>query len=495
MRYYEEDANVTDSPNRNAAPKLIPTIKLGSQDNHDMMWNEDFHLTITNMAKKYGAIYALETGKTTLIALNDHNAVREALVNQSDVFNIRADLEILQVAPQKHFLELEAGELWSLHRKTFATAMRDYFRDRWDTMDQWLVTEIDDIEAAWKSQGDQAVFDPNRDISIKLASFLHRVMFDRRFGEFEESVFDEKSLSWLPAGFINSTRYELMPEHNKESYYAHYGDVIEKFASNLNGLDAYVSMNVLKEKECYNKGQYRHLTDFLLNACDDIPNDVKQQVGATEKEIIIGSLTQVAGAGGGVGAFALRWMLLYLASFPEKQKQVHAELDQVIGQNETPQQSHKGDLHYTQAFIAEVLRHCSITSMPASNYAASKDTFIDGYFVAKGTPLIVNNYGMTRDEALWENPDEFIPERFLEADGTFSKKQQAKSFPFGIGQRRCLGELFGKFLINTLFTHLAHRFEFSLPNNEPINLRAISGVFLVPEKVDIKAKSRSLSDS
>ncbi|MCG7547818.1 hypothetical protein [Pseudoalteromonas sp. Of7M-16] len=73
-------------------------------------------------------------------------------------------------------------------------------------------------------------------------------------------------MSWLPNGFINNTRHELMPTDLQEKYYQQYGDAIEKFSSNLNG-------------------------------------------------IVVGSLTQVAGA----GAFSMRWALLYLAAFPDAQ--------------------------------------------------------------------------------------------------------------------------------------------------------------------------------
>ncbi|KZN38390.1 hypothetical protein N483_20755 [Pseudoalteromonas luteoviolacea NCIMB 1944] len=81
----------------------------------------------------------------------------------------------------------------------------------------------------------------------------------------------------MPNGFINNTRHELMPTDLQEKYYQQYGDAIEKFSSNLNG-------------------------------------------------IVVGSLTQVAGA----GAFSMRWALLYLAAFPEYLARVQKELDEIV---------------------------------------------------------------------------------------------------------------------------------------------------------------------
>lgn len=467
----------------------IPSFSLASDDGQRFMWGEDFHLIIESLSKKYGDIYAIDTAKGRLLILNGYRYIKEALVDQNDVFNARADFNILQIAPQKHFLELEAGEQWQLHRRVFAAAMRDYFAERWQQIEQWMTTEIDDIVAVWREQAG-TVIDPNREVSLKLASFLHKVMFDQRFGEFEKSIFDEKSLSWLPNGFINSTRCELMPVSEQPAYIAQYGDAIDKFTSNLNGLDQYVSHNVAQRSESYVAGEYRDLCDYLLATNNDIDEEVKAKLAIGEKEVVVGSLTQVAGAGGGVGAFAMRWALLYLAAFPRYQARVHAELDRVVGRQQVPLNCHKNQLPYTQAFIAEVLRHCSITSMPAANYATSKDTMLDGYFIAAGTPLVINNYSLTRDETLWQDPDAFMPERFLDDNGELSKKQLGKSFPFGLGQRRCLGEHLGKYIIHTLFAQLAHQFEFSLPAGQHTDLKAISGVFLVPEAVQICVQYR-----
>lgn len=471
------------------AARQLPLLRQQSADAHAFMWEDDFHLIISQLAKKHGNIYAVETSKGPLVVLTEYHLIKEALVNQSHIFNIRADFEILKIAPQKHFLELEAGPAWALHRKVFAEAMRDYFSSRWQQVEDWMTTEINDIVTVWRAQG-PVVFDPNREVSVKLASFLHKVMFDERFGPEEKRFFDEKSLSWLPNGFINSTRYELLAAAEQADYQARYGEAIEKFSTNLNGLDAYVSMNVERRQASFQPGHFRDLTDYLLAANLQIPAQSKAETGIGDREILVGSLTQVAGAGGGVGAFAMRWALLYLAAYPHYQQLVQQELDRVVGRHQIPQAQHKADLPYTQAFLSEVLRHCSITAMPAANYAASADTELAGYRIAKGTPFVISNYSMTRDPALWLEPEVFNPARFLDENGELSKKQQGKAFPFGLGQRRCLGENFGKFIIHTLFTQLVHQFEFSLPAGSKTDLRAISGVFLVPAKVELIATAR-----
>ena len=54
------------------------------------------------------------------------------------------------------------------------------------------------------------------------------------------------------------------------------------------------------------------------------------------------------------------------------------------------------------------------------------------------TCVLVNNYTMSRDKDIFENPDEFIPERWSREDN--QKWDPFAVVPFGFGSRSCLGE-------------------------------------------------------
>jgi cytochrome P450 family 9 len=47
-------------------------------------------------------------------------------------------------------------------------------------------------------------------------------------------------------------------------------------------------------------------------------------------------------------------------------------------------------------------------------------------------------YSLHRDEALWPNPDKFDPQRFNDENKT--SIASGTYFPFGLGQRACIGE-------------------------------------------------------
>ena len=56
---------------------------------------------------------------------------------------------------------------------------------------------------------------------------------------------------------------------------------------------------------------------------------------------------------------------------------------------------------------------------------------IKGYKIPKGTLLVGVLGHVLADPQYWENPEKFIPERFITAEGTFKKHEQF--VPFGIG--------------------------------------------------------------
>ncbi|GMS92477.1 hypothetical protein PENTCL1PPCAC_14651 [Pristionchus entomophagus] len=115
-------------------------------------------------------------------------------------------------------------------------------------------------------------------------------------------------------------------------------------------------------------------------------------------------------------------------------------------------------------------RQCSGTS----------DSVIGGKFIPADTLTWPQIFSVMKDDAVFEQPTEFRPERFLEADGkTSSKKQLERMVAFGMGKRVCVGEALARMelflVLGTLL--LNYRFE----PTEPLNLTPNFGIVLTPK--------------
>lgn len=105
---------------------------------------------------------------------------------------------------------------------------------------------------------------------------------------------------------------------------------------------------------------------------------------------------------------------------------------------------------YTEASLREILRIETLapSSIP---HRALRDTTLAGFQIPKDTIVQTGLYAMHMDEAIWGDPDNFKPERFLNEDGSFNIKKDF-SLPFGAGRRICAGETFAR---NTMFLCIA----------------------------------------
>jgi cytochrome P450 len=84
-------------------------------------------------------------------------------------------------------------------------------------------------------------------------------------------------------------------------------------------------------------------------------------------------------------------------------------------------------------------------------------TRLNGYELKADGMAMINIYNIHHHPALWENPETFAPERFL--DRKFSK---STFLPFGIGSRFCIGNHFATAELTLLLSLLVERFDFEL---------------------------------
>lgn len=89
---------------------------------------------------------------------------------------------------------------------------------------------------------------------------------------------------------------------------------------------------------------------------------------------------------------------------------------------------------YVEAVLHEILRFCNIVPLGIFR-ATSQDAVVRGYTIPQGTMVITNLYSVHFDEKYWSNPASFCPERFLDKNGNFIKREAF--LPFSLGKYFC----------------------------------------------------------
>ncbi|KIJ62824.1 hypothetical protein HYDPIDRAFT_113934 [Hydnomerulius pinastri MD-312] len=135
-------------------------------------------------------------------------------------------------------------------------------------------------------------------------------------------------------------------------------------------------------------------------------------------------------------ASTLLIFVLAMVLNPEVQERAQAEIDSVVGTVRLPAFEDRASLPYVEAVLRETLRWHPAVPLSIPHATTSADVY-EGYFIPQGATIIMNTWAMTRNEAKYPNPEEFRPERFLNADGEIN--DDTVSFAFGAGRRICVG--------------------------------------------------------
>ncbi len=456
-------------------------------------WGKHLHRELHQLAKKYGNIFQLRVGGRTVVVLNGLEAIKQALVKQTDSFNARADFDVFQMRPQSLFLELKSGKSWERHHSIVGQMMHKFAVCKSDTLESWVLEEAEDLANVFlKFEGKP--FDPDLYLPLATLNFMQRLIFNKR-GTYEELEKDPnfialaRNLKHIPK-VTDAIKLELLPKIWQPLFQLSRLPVLTNFIKGVTALERYVHKNVEQHRQSFTPENLRDITDGLLKASSELTDSDRNNLGLSEDDIVNGSLMQFAGAGGGIPSFILRWALLYMIIHPEVQTQIHKELDEVVGKGQKPCLEHRGKLPLTEACINEVLRHSSLTTMPPITYATTTDVVLEGYFIPKNTPLFINYYGLTRDERYWSEPEQFNPYRFLDENRKLRKNLVDKFYPFGIGSRRCVGEYLGRILIFLFFTNLMHQCKFEKVSREKLSLEPQLGVFVIPKDYRVVVKPR-----
>ncbi|KAK0501150.1 cytochrome P450 [Armillaria luteobubalina] len=127
-------------------------------------------------------------------------------------------------------------------------------------------------------------------------------------------------------------------------------------------------------------------------------------------------------------------MLLY----PDIQAKAQAEIDAVIGEDRLPQFDDREHLPYVNALAIEVIRWHT-TGPVGLPHSVKEDDFHSGYFIPKGSLVYANIWQMLHDPAVYDQPFEFRPERFIPTENKEPEPDPYKAV-FGFGRRACPGK-------------------------------------------------------
>jgi cytochrome P450 len=200
-----------------------------------------------------------------------------------------------------------------------------------------------------------------------------------------------------------------------------------------------------------NREERGDLLSLLLQARDEVDNS-----RMTDRQVRDEAMTLFL-AGHETTALVLAWTWYLLSQHPEVEARLVEEVRAVLGERPATAED-CSRLRYTEAIIQEAMR----LYPPAYIIGREnrKPCEIGGFFVPKGTTLLMSQWVVQRDPRFFDKPEMFQPQRWL--DGLAQRLPKYAYFPFGGGPRVCIGNTFAMMETVLVLATLARRFRFTM---------------------------------
>lgn len=188
-----------------------------------------------------------------------------------------------------------------------------------------------------------------------------------------------------------------------------------------------------------------HQPSYVSNVLEYETNTLKAQ---TEDDIKWTALALFA-AGTETTSATLTSFILAMIMFPSVQCKAQEEIDRVIGTDRLPTFDDKAKLPYISRVVTEAYRWFPILPLGIPHYA-DEDILYEGYNIPKGASILPAIWGICHDPALYSNPADFDPDRYLSPRNEPDPREVA----FGFGRRICPGRFLAESSIFISITHI-----------------------------------------
>uniref|UniRef100_A0A8C9Q7S3 Cytochrome P450 1A n=1 Tax=Spermophilus dauricus TaxID=99837 RepID=A0A8C9Q7S3_SPEDA len=452
---------------------------------HMLTLGKNPHLALTKLSQKYGDVMQIRIGSTPVVVLSGLDTIRQALVRQGDDFKGRPDLytSTLVADGQSMIFNADSGPVWAARRRLAQDALKSFSiaSDPTSASSCYLEEHVSKeaeclIGRFQKLMADSGHFDPYNEVVLSVAKVIGAMCFGKHFPQSSEDMlnivkntheFVETAFNGNPVDFLPILRYLPNP-------------ALESFKNFNKRLLQFLQKTVQEHYQDFDKNSVQDIVGALFKHREKAsrPNG-----GLIPQENIVNLVNDIFGAGLESVTTAISWSLMYLVTKPEIQKKIQKELDTVIGRERRPRLSDRPQLPSPGLAVAWLFFLARTpASNPSSLLSTTRDTALNGFYIPK-----------ERLHILWKNdPFEFQPERFLTANNrAINKTVSEKMMLFGLGKRRCIGEIPAKWEIFLFLAFLLQQLEFSVPPGVKVDLTPIFGLTMKHARCDqIQAQLR-----
>nr|XP_045217170.1 cytochrome P450 2C31 isoform X2 [Macaca fascicularis] len=353
--------------------------------------------SISMLAKDYGPVFTVYFGMKPTVVLHGYKAIKEALIDQGEVFSGRGSFPVIEKITQGFASPCDPTFLLGCVPCNVISSI--IFQNRFDYRDQKFLTLMKYFNENFETVSSPWIQLYNAFPFLRVLPGSHNVIF-KNFA--------------LQRSFI----LEKVKEHQESLDINNPRDFIDYFLIRM-------------EKEKHNKE-----SEFTMDN-------------------LVATIWDMFSAGTETTSTTMRYGLLLLLKHPEISAKVREEIDHVVGKNRSVCMQDRSRMPYTDAVVHEIQRYIDLTptSLP---HAVTQDIRFREYLIPKGTTILTDLTSVLYDDKEFPNPEKFDPGHFLDKSGNFKKSDYFMAF--SAGKRICAGEGLARMELFLILTTILQNF-------------------------------------
>ncbi|KAJ4770283.1 hypothetical protein LUZ62_054540 [Rhynchospora pubera] len=412
------------------------------------------HRSLHDMSKTYGPIMLLHFGNMPTLVISTADMAAEVMKAQDHIFSSRPVLKV----PRRLFYGgkdiafAPYGEYWRQCRKLAVLHLLSSKKvQSFRHVREEELSKVIDLVSSKHTLGPIDMTDV---FSFLAKQTISRIIIGQSSGNEDwykeiEAVIKECSLmmgsfnpgdyfAWLPwLSHVTGLERKL----NKTCEWADrvLETIMEKRTKEMSDGDG-------EGEECF--------VDIMLNIMEDASTDI--YLGRDNIKAII---MDTFGAGTESTFLTMNWVMSELIRNPQVMKKLQEQIRSIAGSRSRIQEDDLAEMAYLKAVIKEALRLHPPGPLLVPREVI-QDTTIRGYHIPCGALVLVNAWAIGRDPKVWDNPNDFRPDRFLGSTSHVDYKgDDFKLIPFGGGRRACPGIGFAMPIVELAIANLLLKFD------------------------------------
>ncbi|CAI0450805.1 unnamed protein product [Linum tenue] len=406
------------------------------------------HRSLQTLARRHGPLMHLRFGTVPVVVASSAAAAREIMKTHDHNFSGRVesavaakllyDYEDISTAPY--------GEGWRQRRGVCVVHLLSNRR-----VQSFRRVREEETAILMKRMRDQRVVDLSESFATLTNDVVCRAALGRKYSELGSNggrKFNELLLEFM----------ELLGSFN-----------VGDFIPWLRWINIFTGFSVRVDTIA------KEFDDFLEEVVDEHTRKLENRASRETDPLfllVIGIITKfeivfcgqdMFAAGTDTSYTVLEWAMTELLRHPKTMERLRDEARRVGKGEAEINEDDLDEMLYLKAVMKETLRMYPPIPLLVPR-KPSRSVEIEGYHVPAGTMTMVNAWAIGRDPGIWEQPEEFMPERFLN-DGckVDFRGQDFELIPFGAGRRGCPGISFAMATNELVLANMVNGFDWSLP--------------------------------